>query len=153
MTATVNSVLRYVSRRAYDRRVLEWKRVVVLLDGGGEKPTWAAWTSITEEEARQWEPTKHVRRVRTPAQRWCPWLGADTSVADDLPLQAFFATVPDDEWPRLDAAIRYHQHRMVSDWRAAGGRLLAAVSGAPTELGPYTKAFSLRGTGRRSLTA
>lgn len=149
MTATVNSVLRYVSRRALDRRIMGWERVAIILDGG-DKPAWVAWMTISEEEARQWDPPEHIRRIRTPAQPWCAWLGADTSVADDLPLQAFFATVPDDGWPRLAATIRYHQHRTVADWRATGERLLAATRGAPAAPGPYAGAFSRRGTGRRS---
>ncbi|CAI9400160.1 hypothetical protein ANOBCDAF_00427 [Pleomorphomonas sp. T1.2MG-36] len=137
----------YVGRRASGRPVPGWEKAVLFLPGN-----WIGWTTITETEAKQADPDELVRCRRTPAQRWDDWLGPNMTVADDIELQAFFATVPDDEWPRLAIAVRRSQRQAAAAWHAAGARLIAAAT--RNRRGPASPASSLfreRGTGRRSL--
>lgn len=137
----------YVSRRANGQTVSGWEKAVLFLDGG-----WVGWTTITESEAKHASDGDLIRCRRTPSQRWCEWLGPNTSVADDLELQAYFATIADDEWPRMAIAIRHSQRQAVAEWRAAGVRLIAAAT--RDRRGPASRAskmFLKRGSGPRSL--
>lgn len=148
--ASDDAVLRYIERRAMDRRILGWEKAVLFLDGG-----WVGWTSVSESDAKATTADELVRRRRTPGQPWCPWLGPDVSVAADIELQAFFTVVPDDGWRRLATSIRRNPKIVVREWREIGARLLAAAAGAPSPRQPRPQApvltFAARGPGRRSL--
>jgi hypothetical protein len=136
-------------RRAIDRRVTGWVKLAQFVGD------WAAWACVSEAEAKSAPADEFAHRIRTPGQPWCDWLGPDISVAADLVVQAYFATVPDDQWPRLATAIRRDQRKTVAEWREAGQRLLAAAAGAPPPRQPrphpIALAFTTRGPGRRSL--
>lgn len=137
----------YVSRRASGRPIPGWEKAVLFLDNN-----WIAWTTITEAEAKNSAPDDLVRRRRTPSQPWCDWCGANTSVADDLEMQAYFATIDDDAWPRMSIAARRSQRQAAAEWRAAGARLIAAAT--RDRRGPASPAsglFRQRGAGTRSL--
>jgi hypothetical protein len=150
--ATDDLVRIYVNRRASGRLVPGWERAVLFLPTAAGKPGWIGWTTITEAEAKNSAPDDLVRCRRTPGQRWCNWLGPNMSVADDIELQAFFATVPDDEWPRLAIAVRRSQRQAAAAWHAAGARLIAAAtSDRHHPASPAASLFRERGTGQRSL--
>lgn len=145
-----DAVARYVERRAMDRPVTGWVKLARFVGDD-----WAAWMCVSENEAKEAPAAEFPHRIRTPGQPWCPWLGPDVSVAADLTLQAYFAVVPDDGWPRLATSIRRAQRRTVAEWRETGARLLAAAAGAPPPRSPRPRApvltFAARGPGRRSL--
>ncbi|BDA82484.1 hypothetical protein Sa4125_00260 [Aureimonas sp. SA4125] len=136
----------YTRERAAGRSATEW---IVLDESLG------AWLSADEVTAtssgREW------RRVRQPGEPWCSTLGRDLSIATDDTLQAVFATLADDDlsgWRHLFIAADRAPSRCLSDWRARGRRLLAAVSGEPGPAsGPLAGKFAARGTGKRSLAA
>ncbi|WP_284542375.1 hypothetical protein [Pleomorphomonas sp. T1.2MG-36] len=137
----------YVGRRASGRPVSGWERAVLFLDGG-----WVGWTTITESDAKNSAPDELVRCRRTPSQPWCDWCGSNMSVARDIELQAFFTTIDDDAWPRLAIAIRNSQKRTVTEWRAAGARLIAAATkDRRYPASPASRLFRARGIGTRSL--
>ena len=143
----------YVSRRASGRPVPGWEKAVYFLPPTPDGlPGWIGWTSITEAEAKSAPPDDLVRRRRTPGQRWCDWCGPNTSVSDDIELQAYFVTINDDEWPHLSIAVRRSQRQAVAAWRASGARLIAAATHDRRHLGsPTANLFQKRGTGTRSL--
>lgn len=137
---------RFVRERAVGRVAPEW----VVYD-----PALGAWLASSEAEAttsgRQW------RRTRQPGEPWCGTLGRDLSVAADDALQAVFVTLADDDlsdWRRLFLAADRNPERCLSEWRARGRRLLAAVSGEPDPAGvSLAGRFAVRGAGKRSLAA
>ncbi|WP_051228241.1 hypothetical protein [Pleomorphomonas oryzae] len=143
----------YVNRRASGRPVPGWEKAVYFLPPTPDGlPGWIGWTTVTESEAKNSGRDDLVRRTQTPAQRWDDWLGPNMTVADDLEMQAFFATVPDDEWPRLAIAVRRSQRQAAAAWRAAGARLIAAATRNRRDpASPASNLFRERGTGRRSL--
>ena len=140
----VLALRRFVRERAAGRVALEW----VVYD-----PALGAWLASSEAEAttsgRDW------RRVRRPGEPWCAVLGRDLTVARDDALQAVFVThEPDDlsAWRRMFIDIDRAPERCLSDWRARGRRLLAAVSDDPAATGGNLAArFTARGTGKRGL--
>lgn len=135
---------RYVRERAAGRGAAEW----VVYD-----PALGAWLASSEAEAttsgRDW------RRVRRLGEPWCAVLGRDLTVARDDALQAVFVALADDDlsaWRRLFMAADRSPDRCLTDWRARGRRLLAAVSGEPVAAGGNLAArFADRGRGKRSL--
>lgn len=137
---------RYTRERAAGRSATEW----VAYD-----ESLGAWLATDEVEAissgREW------RRVRQSSEPWCSTLGRDLSIAADDALQAMFAAIEDDDlsaWRRLWIEADRAPARCLTDWRARGCRLLAAVSGEPVEVhGTLAKRFATRGTGKRSLSA
>lgn len=143
----------YVNRRASGRPVPGWEKAVYFLPATPDGlPAWVGWTAITESEAKQADPDDLVRRTRTPGQRWCDWCGPNTSVSDDIELQAYFTTIDDDDWPRLAIAMRQSQRQAAAEWRAAGTRLIAAVTRARRgPASPASNLFQKRGAGTRSL--
>lgn len=110
-----------------------------------------AWVRCNEPAARG---SDRWKRMRIPGRPWCPVLGNRLTVAQDVELQSYFATVPDSDWFRLEQDVRRHPRRCLSAWRAAGHRLIEAVRAvaaghrAPGRLSgwPIT-----RGAGSRSL--
>lgn len=137
---------RYVRERAAGRSATEW---VVYDESLG---TWLAADEVTATTSgREW------RRVRQSGELWCAVLGRDLSIAADDLLQATFATIePDDlsAWRRLFLAAERAPSRCLTDWRARGRLLFAAVSGEPVEAGgTLAGRFAVRGTGKRSLAA
>lgn len=137
---------RYVRERAAGRSAPEW---IVRDDRLG---AWLAADEVTATTSgRDW------RRVRQPSEPWCAVLGRDLSIARDDELQATFATLADDDlsgWRRLFIAADRSPSRCLTDWRARGRRLLAAVSGEPgSAVGTLAGRFADRGTGKRSLSA
>ena len=135
---------RFVRERAAGRAAPEW----VVFD-----PDLGAWLGASEAEAtagnREW------RRVRKPGEPWCVILGRDLTVARDDFLQAMFATIdPDDPtgWRRLWIDVDCSPSRCLTDWRARGRHLLAAVTGGPgSAVGTLAGRFAVRGRGKRSL--
>lgn len=110
-----------------------------------------AWVRCNDPTARA---SDRWRRMRIPGRPWCPVLGNRLDIAQDVPLQAYFAGVPDSDWFRMEQDVRRHPRRCLSAWRAAGRRLIeaarAAAAGhrAPGRLSGWP---IKRGTGSRSL--
>ncbi|WP_427024886.1 hypothetical protein ACP4J4_02805 [Aureimonas ureilytica] len=136
---------RYVRERAAGRVAPEW----VIYDDRLRAWTAAASEAAATTSGRPW------RRVRQPSEPWCATLGRDLTIAADDALQAVFVThEPDDlgQWRRLFLDVDRDPSRCLSDWRARGRRLLAAVSGDPVAAGGNLAArFASRGTGKRGL--
>jgi hypothetical protein len=125
--------------------------------GRSPRPEWeyysgdiGAWLRADENTARQ---HAHHRRVRKTGDDWCVVMGRRTGVADDITLQMYFLTVRSDEWPRLALAVMRRPTRCLSEWRAVGSRIVAAVSpGVPASgRGPLWKWPEERGIGARSM--
>jgi len=110
-----------------------------------------AWQRCDERAARAADRWK---RMRIPGRPWCPVLGNRLDIAQDVMLQSFFAIAGDDDWFRLEQEVRRQPRRCLSEWRAAGRRLIeaaqAAAAGhrAPGKLSGWP---AKRGTGARSL--
>ena len=136
---------RYVRERAAGRTAPEW----VTYDSDLR-----AWT-VSGSEAEATASGRDWRRVRRPGEPWCAVLGWDLTVARDDALQAVFVThEPDDlsAWRRMFLDADRAPARCLSDWRARGHRLLAAVSGEPVVAGETLAArFAVRGRGKRGL--
>ncbi|KQT83126.1 hypothetical protein [Aurantimonas sp. Leaf443] len=138
-----HALRRYVRERAAGRGAAEW---IVLDESLG------AWLATDEVGAttsgREW------RRVRQSSEPWCSALGHDLSIAADDSLQAMFAAIEDDDlsaWRSLWIEADRSPSRCLTDWRARGRRLLAAVSGEPRSTGgTLAGKFAARGTGKRS---
>jgi hypothetical protein len=90
---------------------------------------------------------------------WCSYLGADTSIAEDSALQAYFehyATEPHD-WNLLKSEIEDGREKALRTWRSRGRAILARAHAeregdeVKPALNPILAAFLTRGTGRRSL--
>jgi hypothetical protein len=62
---------------------------------------------------------------------WCPILGHHTDIRDDLTLQIYFLTVPEDDWSRMASAVRVRPKSCLKDWHAPGRRIIAAISTEP----------------------
>ncbi|KTQ97828.1 hypothetical protein NS226_04125 [Aureimonas ureilytica] len=136
---------RYVRERAAGRAATEW----VTYDDRIRAWTAAASEADATTSGRPW------RRVRQPGEPWCAVLGRDLTVARDDALQAVFVALADDDlsgWRRLFLSADRDPERCLSDWRARGRRLLAAVSAEPgTSVGNLAGRFAARGMGKRSL--
>ena len=136
---------RYVRERAAGRAAPEW----VTYDDRLRAWTAAASEAYATTSGRPW------RRVRQPSEPWCAVLGRALTVAADDALQAVFATMSDDDpgaWRRLFLDVDRAPARCLSDWRARGRRLLAAVSAEPgAGGGSLAGRFAARGAGKRSL--
>jgi hypothetical protein len=142
MTVKPHVLRRYVIDRSAGRTPRqEWEYYA---------PDIGAWIRADETTAYRHD---HHRRIRVDGLPWCGVLGRRTDVADDLPLQTYFLTVPHDEWSRLAVEVAQRPKRCLMDWRAAGARIIAAVSGTspPSELGPLAGWPDSRGTGPRSM--
>lgn len=137
------SLRRYVLSRANGSECTGWTRRVDIGDGI------VAWVWCSELEAKL-IPATDTKRVRTPGQPWCRWLGTDVSVASDLVLQAALQAVGDDGWAALAAEARRSPSALLIRLTAEGRRLLDAATARPTR-GPLHDAYVTRGRGRRSL--
>jgi len=116
-------------------------------------PDLAAWIRTDGMTARRHE---HHQRIRVEGRPWCHVLGHQTSVADDIPLQMYFLTLDQDDWPRLAAVAREYPKRCLREWQAAGRRIMAAVTPetaapVPDTPGPLDGWPAARGKGQRSL--
>uniref|UniRef100_A0A9E8CSZ7 Uncharacterized protein n=1 Tax=Bosea sp. NBC_00436 TaxID=2969620 RepID=A0A9E8CSZ7_9HYPH len=115
------------------------------MDGTG------AWLRCDERAARI---SDRWKRMRVPGRPWCPVLGSTVDIAQDVMLQSYFATMDDTDWFRLEQQVRRHPRRCLSEWRAAGQRLIVAAQAAaaghraPGRLSGWPVK---RGTGSRSL--
>ncbi|MCX7321630.1 MAG: hypothetical protein NT113_19835 [Hyphomicrobiales bacterium] len=111
-----------------------------------------AWVRCEEAVARA---SAHWRCLRQPSAPWCPVLGSRTGVYDDEALQAFFITIPEDEWQRLATRVGKRPKACLQDWRESGRRILDAVSNNHPASGALPGNLagwpSTRGTGRRGL--
>lgn len=140
------SLRRYLRERAAGRTAAEW----VYLN-----PDLRAW--LAADEATATAPGRTWRRVRQPSEPWCKVLGRDLTVAADDALQALFVTYETDDlsdWRRAFLVADRNPARCLSEWRARGRRLLAAVSGEPDpETESLAGRFASRGAGKRSLAA
>ncbi|GGF72986.1 hypothetical protein GCM10007301_35980 [Azorhizobium oxalatiphilum] len=148
LNADVRLMRRYVISRAAGRAIPEWTYFVPQLAEG-----MGAWLRGDEKTAKA---TEHWRRERRPSEPWCPWLGRRCGVLEDMALQAFFMTVPEDGWSRLDVAVSRTPSRCFREWRASGERLLAFIEesiDAPPNPGPAAGWPAKRGVGMRSLLA
>ncbi|WP_427023281.1 hypothetical protein ACP4J4_11905 [Aureimonas ureilytica] len=136
---------RYVRERAAGRAAPEW----VTYDDRLRAWTVAASEAAATTSGRGW------RRVRQSSEPWCAVLGRDLTIACDDALQAAFVALADDDlsaWRRLFLDVDRDPSRCLSNWRARGRRLLAAVSGEPRAAdGNLAARFAVRGRGKRSL--
>lgn len=111
-----------------------------------------AWIRCDEAEVRE---SIHWRCLRRPATPWCPVLGPQTEIHHDDALQAFFATIAEDEWSRLSTTVRKRPAACLREWKQAGQRILYAVSGdySGSEILPGRLAQwpTSRGAGQRIL--
>lgn len=145
MTVAPHVLRRYVVERASGRTPrAEWSYYA---------PDLGAWVRTDETMARRHE---HHRRIRVEGRPWCNVLGHQTSVVDDMPLQVFFLTLDQDDWPRLAAVAREHPKRCLREWQAAGRRIMAAVAPetaapVPDVPGPLDGWPEKRGEGQRSM--
>lgn len=134
---------RYVIDRAAGRVASEWSRYDEEL---------GAWVRCTELAARSAE---HWRRLRRPGTLWCPVLGNRLKIAQDMALQAYFLTIPEDSWSRLANAVRSRPRHCLYRWRETGRRILNATavhsSGEQSPPGKLTGWPRARGRGARSL--
>lgn len=73
--------------------------------------------------------SEHWRRLRRPAEPWCPVLGKQTRIFDDDALQAFFATVPEDGWQQMATRVGKRPGACLREFKESGRRILDAVSG------------------------
>lgn len=122
---------RYVTARADGREFGEWAKYV---------PDIRAWVFCTEAEAKaEGEIPSH--RIRVDSMPWCPWLGRDTRITDDIALQAFFeAHVTEDfgGWSPLRSQVQRSPTQTYLKWRRIGRRLLdiAKAQREQTEIPP-----------------
>jgi hypothetical protein len=140
---------RYVLERAAGRiPAAEYVRLEEVAPGVG------GWIRCDEKTARE---SEHWRRLRRPGALWCPVLGNRLGVAQDVALQAYFLTVPEDGWQRLANEVRRCPLECLRRWRDAGRRILAAsvaqTSGALPPPGRLAGWPAQRGIGSRSLQA
>lgn len=141
MTVAPHTLRRYVIDRAAGRTPHpEWAYYA---------PDIGAWLYADGASARRHE---HHRRVRIDGRPWCDVLGHRTDVRDDLQLQAYFLTIPEDDWHRLAIDVAQHPNRCLREWRAAGALILAAADpDVATSQGPLSDWPPSRGTGPRSM--
>lgn len=138
---------RYVLERAAGRvPAAEYARLEEMGEGIG---AWIRCDRQTAQAARHW------RRLRRAGTLWCPVLGSRLDIAQDAALQAFFMTIPDDDWSRLAAAVRARPSDCLRRWQQAGRRILVAAAavamGNPPPPGRLAGWPGQRGTGPRSL--
>lgn len=146
MTVQPHVLRRYVIERASGRTPrYEWAFYSADL---------GAWIRTDEMTARR---HAHRQRIRIEGLPWCEVLGHQTSVADDMPLQMYFLTLDQDDWPRLAAVAREHPKRCLREWRASGARIIAAVSDVASDVATSDVPGALdgwpaaRGDGQRSM--
>lgn len=145
-----HALRRYVSACAHGRPHAEYARYDSAV---------RCWVGSNETESADRCDGKQFRQVRRPSLPWCPWLGLDTSIAEDHALQAFFelhAAEPHD-WHRLLKEVTRNRRRAQRDWRRQGREAIARVR-AQAELGPDVRMpsslaaeFRVPGRGMRSL--
>lgn len=139
---------RYIVARAAGRLMPEWSYFIPQI-----VPGLSAWVRADDRTAKRAE---HWRRIRRSGAPWCLWLGNQLAIAEDTALQAFFLTVPEGAWGRMETAIRRSPLRCLRDWRANGHRLIEALqddSDLPHTHGPLSRWPARRGVGTRSLLA
>lgn len=136
---------RYVIRRSSGTYPCPEYARRVEVDGIG------VWLHCGERAAHK---SDRWKRVRVPGRPWCPVLGTHLDIARDVMLQAYFATIHGGGWFRAEQEVRRHPRRCLSEWRAAGHRLIDAAKAAaaghrvPGRLSGWPVT---RGTGVRSL--
>lgn len=145
-----HALRRYVSARAHGRPHAGYARYDSAV---------RCWVASSETESVGRCDGRTFRQVRRPGLPWCPWLGLDTSIAEDHALQAFFelhAAEPHD-WHRLLKEVTRNRRRALRDWRRQGREAIARVR-AQAELGPDVRMpsslaaeFRVPGRGMRSL--
>lgn len=121
--ATAHALRRYVVARAAGRTAAEYVRL-------SEADGVAAWIGCTLSEAGGPVDGHLVRQVRRPGLPWCRWLGADTSIASDHELQAYFELVDEDDghgWTRLRAEVSRDRRGCLRRWRARGREILDRI--------------------------
>lgn len=116
-----HALRRYLSARARGRPYPEKVRLVILpgdTDDGGKIGAWIE-PSSAPADARS-------RQLRHPGMPWCPYLGRDMSIASDHQLQAYFATIEDDqdEWSILLRQCQKNRHKALRALQHRGYEIL-----------------------------
>jgi hypothetical protein len=151
-----NGLRRYITARASGRRHAEYTKLEIIDD-------LAVWVGATEVEARaSGMKYRHLRQT----DRWCDWLGHDTSIQDDHALAAYLELAVSDEqsehdWNRLLKEVTRNRVPVLRSWRQKGLDILTRQSQrqtSPASMGAYAKAlvsekYMKRGTGIRPLKA
>lgn len=149
-----HALRRYVTARASGREHAEWARADHEI-----MPGFVAWVGCSEVDADGRDDGKTFCRLRRSGMPWCSYLGADTSIAEDTELQAYFehhALEPHD-WNLLKSEIEDGREKALRTWRSRGRAILARAHAerngdeVKPALNPALAAFLTRGTGRRSL--
>lgn len=152
-----HALRRYVVARASGREHAEWARAEPHPALG-----FVAWTGCTEADANGRDDGKAFRRLRRPGQPWCQYLGADTTIAEDLPLQAYFDHHGADahDWNRLRTEVSRNRVNALRTWRQKGREILArahaqreGIPVAATSMSAAAAVFLKPGTGTRDLIA
>lgn len=117
--AQAHSLRRYLSRRATDRKTLEYS------SGGMEI-----------ERTRALAEGLPFRKIRQDGQGWCEWLGPDTTVQNDPHLQAFFVLCAPDRddpeagyrWGRLHKECQSSRLKALRRWRNLGAEAMTRAA-------------------------
>jgi hypothetical protein len=149
-----HALRRYVAARAAGRTHHEWARADHDL-----MPGFTAWVGCSEVDADSRDDGKTFRRLRRPGMAWCSYLGADTSIAEDVELQAYFEhhAVESHDWNLLKTEVEDGREKALRQWRSRGRAILARAHAerhgdeVKPALNSALAAFLVRGTGRRSL--
>lgn len=145
-----HALRRYVSARSHGRTAPEFSRYDAAL---------GAWVASNGTEASGLCDGKRFRQDRRPRLPWCPWLGLDTRIAEDHPLQAFFAlhAVESHDWTRLFKEVTRNRRKAIREWRRKGREAITRIR-IQQELGPdvrlpstIAEEFRMPGRGMRSL--
>lgn len=145
-----HALRRYTSARAAGREHPEWSRYDSNL---------SAWVGCTDAEASGQDDGRRFRRIRRPGMPWCTYLGADTTIAADTALAAYFELHASEghDWNRLLVEVTRNRRRALKDWRQKGREILSRQR-AQRQAGPGIKTrsaladeFAAPGAGIRSL--
>jgi len=149
-----SALRRYVAARAAGREHHEWARA-----DHDIMPGFIAWVGCSEVDADGRDDGKSFRRLRRSGMPWCSYLGADTSIAEDVELQAYFEhhAVEPHDWNLLKSEIEDGREKALRTWRSRGRAILARAhaerkgTDVKPALNSVLAAFLTRGTGKRSL--
>jgi hypothetical protein len=124
ISGEANALRRYVSARVYGRPAPQYARA-----DRSVLPGSVVWVECSEVDAAGRFDGKHFLRLRREGLPWCDWLGQDTRIADDHPLQAFFelhAADPHD-WNILFKEVTRNRQAALRNWRRQGREAIVRI--------------------------
>lgn len=124
ISGEANALRRYVSARVYGRAAPQYARA-----DRSVLPGSVVWVECSEVDAAGRLDGKHFLRLRREGLPWCEWLGPDTRIADDHPLQAFFelhAADPHD-WNILFKEVTKNRQAALRNWRSRGREAIVEI--------------------------